>query len=281
MQGLLSTSFENFAGSVLDEYQVLAYGAGLASPLPLSILLLPPQGVASWIVLHCTRFGAHVYASWAAISRRRAHALPASARRPGDHQRARDLRAAARRSPVSTSARRLHSARLGSASMPSTTSNRSPSSSSAERSSPSGRGGVWGTLAGVVIFGFLDRLFNKIGIEAYLKQVLRGLIMIAAVAAYSVRSSGARSRDEHHLNQKHAARPPAFWLRSIEPSEPGYGCSSCWQWSPLLCCRTRSIADHGPMMHFLQAGRPRWILAGGAVNSSSSCSAASTSQSAR
>jgi ribose transport system permease protein len=51
-----------------------------------------------------------------------------------------------------------------------------------------GRGGVGGTLAGVFIFSVLDTMFNQLGIDPYLKQVLRGLIIIAAVASYSVRS---------------------------------------------------------------------------------------------
>ena len=52
-----------------------------------------------------------------------------------------------------------------------------------------GRGGVFGTLAGVLILGFIDSLFNQLGIDPYLKQVLRGAIIIVAVAVYSVRSS--------------------------------------------------------------------------------------------
>ena len=51
-----------------------------------------------------------------------------------------------------------------------------------------GRGGVFGTLAGVLILGFIDSLFNQLGIDPYLKQVLRGAIIIVAVAVYSVRS---------------------------------------------------------------------------------------------
>jgi len=48
-----------------------------------------------------------------------------------------------------------------------------------------GKGGVWGTLAGVLIFGFLDTLFNQLGINPYLKNVLRGAIIILAVATYT------------------------------------------------------------------------------------------------
>jgi len=51
-----------------------------------------------------------------------------------------------------------------------------------------GRGGVWGTLAGVLLFASLDAAFNMLGVSAYPKLVLRGAIVVAAVAVYAVRS---------------------------------------------------------------------------------------------
>jgi ribose transport system permease protein len=51
-----------------------------------------------------------------------------------------------------------------------------------------GRGGVWGTLAGVLIFGVLDTLFNQLGVNPYLKIVLQGAIVVLAVASYTFRS---------------------------------------------------------------------------------------------
>lgn len=51
-----------------------------------------------------------------------------------------------------------------------------------------GKGGVWGTLAGVLIFSLLDTMFNQIGIDAYMKQILRGAIIILAVGFYTFRS---------------------------------------------------------------------------------------------
>ncbi len=53
-----------------------------------------------------------------------------------------------------------------------------------------GRGGVWGTLAGVILFGTLDAVFTMVGIDAFVKQVLRGGIVIAAVAVYAYRTRG-------------------------------------------------------------------------------------------
>ena len=51
-----------------------------------------------------------------------------------------------------------------------------------------GRGGVFGTIAGVLIFGVIDTVFNQLGVDTYLKMVIRGAIIILAVASYSVRS---------------------------------------------------------------------------------------------
>jgi ribose transport system permease protein len=51
-----------------------------------------------------------------------------------------------------------------------------------------GRGGVAGTLAGVLLFAVLDSAFTMIGIDPFLQQVLRGIIVVAAVAAYTFRT---------------------------------------------------------------------------------------------
>ncbi|SCM76130.1 ABC transporter, membrane spanning protein (Ribose) [uncultured Pleomorphomonas sp.] len=53
-----------------------------------------------------------------------------------------------------------------------------------------GRGGIGGTLAGVLLFACLDGAFNMLGVDAFLKQVLRGAVVIAAVAVHSVRNKG-------------------------------------------------------------------------------------------
>ena len=50
-----------------------------------------------------------------------------------------------------------------------------------------GRGGVLGTLAGVFILAVLDSTFNELQVNAFLKDVVRGVIIIAAVAVYARR----------------------------------------------------------------------------------------------
>ena len=48
-----------------------------------------------------------------------------------------------------------------------------------------GRGGVAGTIAGVFILATLDTVFNVLGVDPFVKDVLRGLIVITAVAIYA------------------------------------------------------------------------------------------------
>ncbi|HYH10860.1 MAG TPA: hypothetical protein VD789_00800, partial [Thermomicrobiales bacterium] len=50
-----------------------------------------------------------------------------------------------------------------------------------------GRGGVLGTFAGVLILALLDNAFNQLQINTFLKDVVRGAIIIAAVAIYALR----------------------------------------------------------------------------------------------
>ncbi|RNL86031.1 ABC transporter permease [Halostreptopolyspora alba] len=70
-----------------------------------------------------------------------------------------------------------------------------------------GRGGVAGTVAGVLILAVLDTLFNVVGVDPFFKDVLRGVIVITAVAIYARRGGGTAhpprfSRGAHQ-------RPPA------------------------------------------------------------------------
>jgi len=58
-----------------------------------------------------------------------------------------------------------------------------------------GRGGVLGTLAGVLILAMLDNTFDQLEVNSFAKDVARGLIIIAAVAAYSVRWRRHRRRE--------------------------------------------------------------------------------------
>ena len=48
-----------------------------------------------------------------------------------------------------------------------------------------GRGGVAGTLGGVLVLSVLDNVFNQLGVDPFFKNVVRGVVIIAAVAVYA------------------------------------------------------------------------------------------------
>lgn len=184
LQGLLSASFSNFAGSVPAAFQAFAYGR--IGPLPWSVLLLFVLAFAIWLMLTRTRFGAHLYATGgnrdgarlAGIRTERvmigAHVLCSLMAGLTGLYLASRLRAGAPwvgRDGV-YDLESIAVVVIGGTLL------------------AGGRGGVWGTLAGVFLFATLDAVFNMTGIDAFPKQVLRGAIVILAVAVYAVRSKG-------------------------------------------------------------------------------------------
>jgi ribose transport system permease protein len=52
-----------------------------------------------------------------------------------------------------------------------------------------GRGGVAGTIGGVLLLASIDAIFNQLELDAFAKQVVRGVIIIAAVAVYARRAA--------------------------------------------------------------------------------------------
>ncbi|SFB86966.1 ribose transport system permease protein [Bosea sp. CRIB-10] len=184
LQGLLSASFSNFAGSVPAAFQAFAYGR--IGPLPWSVLLLFVLAFAIWLLLSRTRFGAHLYATGGNRDGARLAGIRTERVMIGAHvvcslmagltglYLASRLRAGAPwvgRDGV-YDLESIAVVVIGGTLL------------------AGGRGGVWGTLAGVFLFATLDAVFNMTGIDAFPKQVLRGAIVILAVAVYAVRSKG-------------------------------------------------------------------------------------------
>jgi ribose transport system permease protein len=50
-----------------------------------------------------------------------------------------------------------------------------------------GRGGVLGTLAGVLLLALIANMLNLMGISPFTQRVINGLIIIAAIAIYTAR----------------------------------------------------------------------------------------------
>jgi ribose transport system permease protein len=57
-----------------------------------------------------------------------------------------------------------------------------------------GRGGIAGTIGGVLILAVLDTVFNILQVDPFFKDVLRGVIIIAAVAIYARRQLDRKAR---------------------------------------------------------------------------------------
>ncbi|MGQ7848456.1 ABC transporter permease [Granulosicoccus sp. 3-233] len=182
LQGLLSAAFTNFAGSVPEEFQFFAYGQYLG--VPVSLWFLGVLTVVAWVMLRWTRMGANIYsvggnanaARLAGIRTERviigAHILCSLCATVAGLYLASRLRSGAPwigRDGV-YDLESIAVVVIGGTIL------------------AGGRGGVWGTLAGVMIFSLIDSIFNLAGVDAFAKQIIRGIIIVAAVAFYAMRS---------------------------------------------------------------------------------------------
>lgn len=182
IQGVLSYFYNNFAGKVPAEFQVFAYGAwGI---VPYSLVFMFGLAALAWFVLRFTRFGSDIYsvggnkdaARLAGIKTARviigAHVICSLCAAIAGIYLASRLRSGA----PWIGAEGVYDLEsiavvvIGGTVL------------------AGGRGGIWGTMAGVIIFSLIDSIFNVAGVDAFVKQVLRGIIIIAAVAFYAARS---------------------------------------------------------------------------------------------
>jgi ribose transport system permease protein len=182
LQGLLSASFTNFAGSVPPEFQALAYGA--LGPAPYSVIGLFVLALLASLLLRATKFGAHLYAVGGNAEGARLAGIRTDLVTIGAHV----LCSLCAGMTGLYLASRLRSGapwigRDGVYDLESIAVVVIGGTLLA-----GGRGSVWGTLAGVLLFAVLDASFNMLSVSAYPKLVLRGAIVIAAVAVYTFRS---------------------------------------------------------------------------------------------
>ncbi len=182
IQGCLSAFVNNFAGSVPIEFQGFAYAQ--IGPLPWSVLFLVALTVIAFFVLRFTKLGSDIYAVGGNADAARvagirtdrvviqAHIICSVAAAIAGLYLASRLRSGA---PWigAEGAYDLESIAvvvIGGTVL------------------AGGRGGIWGTMAGVVVFSLIDSIFNLAGVDAFAKPAIRGVIIVAAVALYSARS---------------------------------------------------------------------------------------------
>lgn len=187
LKGLLNAVFDNFAGSVPRSFQAFAYDN--LGPIPISVLVLFAVIVVSWFILRQTKYGAHLYSVGGNQVVARLSGIRTS----------RTLTLAHIFCSVTAVLTGLFIvSRLRSGAPWVGTDGLYDLESIAAvvvggTALSGGKGGVWGTLGGVLIFSLLDTMFNQIGIDAYLKQILRGGIIVLAVGFYTFRSTAEPS----------------------------------------------------------------------------------------
>lgn len=181
MRGALNATFDNYAGEVPEQFRPLGYDRILG--IPWSVLLLLAIVGAGWFILRSTRFGHHLYAVGESEETARLSGVRSSRVLIGAHVLC----------GVTAALTGLFIVSRLSAGAPwvGTDGNYDLESIAAVvlggTALAGGRGGVLGTFAGVFILALLDNAFNQLQVNTFLKDVVRGAIIIAAVAAYAMR----------------------------------------------------------------------------------------------
>jgi len=181
IKGLIDNRWDGPAGAVPASFKDLGYTR--FGVLPLSIFLLAAIAVAVWFLLRHTRFGYRVYAVGGSedvskLSGLRTHRTIIAAHVVCSLAAVITGLFLASRLAAGTPTvgpdggfdlESIAAVVLGGTAL------------------TGGRGGVIGTIGGVFILAVLDNTFNQLELNAFLKDVVRGLIIIAAVAVYARR----------------------------------------------------------------------------------------------
>lgn len=184
LKGFLNASFSNFTGAVPESFQTLGYGT--IGPVPISILILLAIAIVGAFILYRTRYGAHLYGVGGSEEVARLSGLRTDGVLIWAHIICSVTAVLTGLFVVS----RLRSGApwVGTDGLYDLESIAAVVVGGTALSG--GKGGVAGTIAGVLIFAILDTLFNQIGMDAFMKQVVRGAIIILAVASYTLRYKG-------------------------------------------------------------------------------------------
>jgi ribose transport system permease protein len=179
LRGYIEDSYTGPAGKVPASFQRLGYDR--VGPLPVSLLLLAGVAVAMWVICRRTRLGHHMYATG------------------GDEHAARVSGVRTRRTVIAAhilcslcvgAAALFLASRLGAGAPWAGTEARYDLESIAAvvlggTALAGGRGGIAGTLGGVLVLAVLDSVFNQLSVDPFFKNVVRGVVIIAAVALYA------------------------------------------------------------------------------------------------
>lgn len=187
LRGYLEENYTGPAGSVPRAFQHLGFDR--IGPVPVGVLLMLLVAAAAWWYLRRTRGGYHTYAVGGDVDVARlsgvrtgrtiviAHVLCAVAAGLAGVFLASRLGSGA--PYVGTDAgydlESIAAVVLGGAAL------------------AGGRGGVVGTIGGVLILATLDTIFDDLAVDPFFKDVVRGVVLIVAVALYARRKVSRRS----------------------------------------------------------------------------------------
>lgn len=184
LKGYLDSNYDGPAGATSPGL-VRTLGYQRAGPVPISFLLLLLVAAAVWLTLSRTRFGHHLVA---------VGGDPEVARLSGVRTGRVLVAAHVLCSLCAALAGVYLAARLGSGAPRVGTEGLYDLESIAAvviggTALAGGRGGVAGTVGGVLLLASVDAIFNQLQLDAFAKQVFRGVIIIAAVAVYARRAA--------------------------------------------------------------------------------------------
>jgi ribose transport system permease protein len=182
LKGIINATFSNYTGSVPKSFEFFGYGT--IGFLPVSILIMLLVFLGGWFLLARTKFGAHLYSVGGNAEVARLSGVRTDRVLIGAHIIC--SMTAVLSGLFLVSQMRSGAPWVGPNGLYDLNSIATAVIGGTALSG--GKGGVWGTLAGVLIFGILDTTFNQLGVNPYLKMVLRGAIIVLAVASYTIRS---------------------------------------------------------------------------------------------
>jgi ribose transport system permease protein len=182
IKGIINATFSNYTGSVPKTFEYFGYGT--IGPIPVSIIILLLVVTLGWFILARTKFGSHLFGVGGNSEVARLSGVRTD----------RVVIAAHVFCSVTAVLAGIFLVSLMRSGAPWVGPNGFYDLNSIAvaviggTALSGGKGSVWGTLAGVLIFGVLSTAFNQLGVNPYLKVVFQGLIIVLAVASYTIRS---------------------------------------------------------------------------------------------
>ncbi|MFD4577130.1 ABC transporter permease [Streptomyces sp. NPDC058417] len=183
IKGVLENRWDGPAGSVPTSFQRLGYDR--VGPVPVSALLWLAIAAAAWFLLRRTPLGHHIHAVGGS---------PEVARLSGVRTDRVLVTTHVLCSLTAGAAGLLLAARLGAGAPTVGTDGGYDLESIAAvvlggTALAGGKGGVAGTVGGVLLLAVLDSVFNQLEINSFAKDVVRGIVLVAALAIYARRRS--------------------------------------------------------------------------------------------